>query len=337
VTDPGGFDNPIVAGLKLLIDAIQSPNYVPGVSGWTINKDGTVEFSNGVFRGTIVNAGIFIYLGAPGFGNLKVTLAPNPGIDSFGNEYKAGLSFPPDDGSNLISTIQQNDIAGVQTFVIEGPGQVPGTLTTISLLDTGRITISTQENMDISASGTVDISAGGAGGINLDSPTFVNANFEVAGGDSVFIGNNYRIAGGTSMQFSAGPVGKYYEEVIALNQAAVLTGVNTQLQTQGAIFIRSDYPTAWNGAGNWTCPADGPYTVSWKPTTIPATNGFLRVTKNGANWLNAGGLGVPMPVNLLPLTLMDDFVAGDILRFFVDQQSGANQNISTQVGILRHL
>jgi len=49
-----GFNNPVIGGLeKLIREAIQSPNYVPGISGWTINRDGSVEFNNGIFRGTL--------------------------------------------------------------------------------------------------------------------------------------------------------------------------------------------------------------------------------------------------------------------------------------------
>lgn len=37
----------------LRIPAIQSPDYVPGVSGWIIRQDGSAEFNNGTFRGSI--------------------------------------------------------------------------------------------------------------------------------------------------------------------------------------------------------------------------------------------------------------------------------------------
>lgn len=47
------FENSILAGKKLVREAIQSPNYVTGVSGWTINKDGSAEFSNLTARGNI--------------------------------------------------------------------------------------------------------------------------------------------------------------------------------------------------------------------------------------------------------------------------------------------
>lgn len=48
------FQNDIVGGTKLLIPAIQSPNYVPGVSGWRIARDGSAEFSNITSRGPVV-------------------------------------------------------------------------------------------------------------------------------------------------------------------------------------------------------------------------------------------------------------------------------------------
>jgi hypothetical protein len=46
-------ENPIVGGTVLRIPAIQSPNFVTGVSGWFIGQDGSVEFDNAVFRGTV--------------------------------------------------------------------------------------------------------------------------------------------------------------------------------------------------------------------------------------------------------------------------------------------
>lgn len=52
------FANSIVGGVTLVRPAIRSPDYVPGVSGWAINRDGTVEFNNGDFRGTITAATI---------------------------------------------------------------------------------------------------------------------------------------------------------------------------------------------------------------------------------------------------------------------------------------
>jgi hypothetical protein len=47
------FSNPILGGDFLIRPQAESPNFVSGVSGWIIRKDGTVEFNNGVFRGSL--------------------------------------------------------------------------------------------------------------------------------------------------------------------------------------------------------------------------------------------------------------------------------------------
>lgn len=47
------FDNPVTQGTKLVIDAIQSPNYVTGTTGWIVKKDGSAEFNNVDVRGRL--------------------------------------------------------------------------------------------------------------------------------------------------------------------------------------------------------------------------------------------------------------------------------------------
>lgn len=48
------FSNPITGGQGALVrPAIKSPNYVPGVTGWTINRDGSAEFNDVVIRGEL--------------------------------------------------------------------------------------------------------------------------------------------------------------------------------------------------------------------------------------------------------------------------------------------
>lgn len=94
------FQDPILGGTVLRIPAEQSPNYVPGVSGWIIKQDGSAEFNNlsirGTFNGTdfiIDSAGVFFYNGTPAAGNLQISLAATAGSDSFGNAYPQGLSI----------------------------------------------------------------------------------------------------------------------------------------------------------------------------------------------------------------------------------------------------
>lgn len=55
------FRNPILGGGGALIrDHIQSPDYVTGVSGWSINADGSAEFTNLKVRGFIANAFVVV-------------------------------------------------------------------------------------------------------------------------------------------------------------------------------------------------------------------------------------------------------------------------------------
>lgn len=114
-----GFSDAITAGVALLLQAIQSPNYVPGISGWTVNKDGTAEFNNlairGTFNGTdyvINSSGEFFYSGTPAAGNLTGSITNAAGSDDgHGNAYLAGhTSYQPLGGiyvANNLSTANQ--------------------------------------------------------------------------------------------------------------------------------------------------------------------------------------------------------------------------------------
>lgn len=51
------FSNPVVGGTALVRAAIKSPNYVAGSQGWTINRDGSAEFSGVTMRGNLTLVG----------------------------------------------------------------------------------------------------------------------------------------------------------------------------------------------------------------------------------------------------------------------------------------
>lgn len=84
--------NPIVGGTVLRIPAIQSPNFVSGVSGWTINADGTAQFNQLTIIVQASGAALLIYNGAAGPGNLIGSWASVAGADQYGNAYPAGIS-----------------------------------------------------------------------------------------------------------------------------------------------------------------------------------------------------------------------------------------------------
>jgi hypothetical protein len=91
--------DPVVGSTVLRRPAIQSPNYVQGVSGWSINADGSAEFNDLTIRGTfeganfIINSsGEFFYEPSVGAGNLVVSNASAAGTDGSGNHYLAGAA-----------------------------------------------------------------------------------------------------------------------------------------------------------------------------------------------------------------------------------------------------
>lgn len=92
------FTNPLVAGTTLIRTAIHSPDYVAGVSGWTINKDGTAEFNNVTVRGTLVAGGGVVIVNSDGIA-----------VESIGGDavYKVNrtggftAAFDPDNGAKI--------------------------------------------------------------------------------------------------------------------------------------------------------------------------------------------------------------------------------------------
>lgn len=92
------FSNPIVGGTVLIRPAIKSPNFITGVSGWSINKEGSAEFNDVVIRGSVnIGGNSFYYDPSPGLGNLVASIASDDGIDPFGNNYISGIAVYNDD------------------------------------------------------------------------------------------------------------------------------------------------------------------------------------------------------------------------------------------------
>ncbi len=88
-----GFRNPIAAlGGALTFPSIHSPDYETsgGVTGWTINRDGTASFNTLGGSVQITNFGVFFYVPTAGTGNLFMSLANADGVDPYGNSYHKG-------------------------------------------------------------------------------------------------------------------------------------------------------------------------------------------------------------------------------------------------------
>lgn len=64
-----GFNNPVVGGGGDLVrERIRSPDYAAGVTGWSINQDGSAEFNEVTVRGTV----------EAGTGGDGITIVPSP-------------------------------------------------------------------------------------------------------------------------------------------------------------------------------------------------------------------------------------------------------------------
>ena len=136
------FGNPIVAGTTLVRSSIHSPNYVKGVSGWSINADGTAQFNqlNLIIVGT--TAAILIYNGSAGQGNLIGSWASVAGTDPYGNVYPAGLSASQAtltsaniSSANIISALIQSSViqgGSINGVAIQG-GSIVETAVTFDL------------------------------------------------------------------------------------------------------------------------------------------------------------------------------------------------------------
>lgn len=122
----------ITKGGQLTIGQVLSPNFVTGVSGWEIRKDGSAEFNDltirGVFMGNdyeINDNGVFFYNGTPAAGNLITSVTNTAGTDPYGNAYPKGTKvygtgtsaaayvwLDPDFGRIVI----ENELSGYQAI-----------------------------------------------------------------------------------------------------------------------------------------------------------------------------------------------------------------------------
>lgn len=152
--------NPVVGGTVLRRAAIQSPNYVEGVSGWTINADGSAEFNDVTIRGSLVGTTQFSYSGTPAAGNLVQTSGiTTAGIEGFGNHYLAGDTTY---GATFAASL---DGGFVQFYT----GSLSGGWTAGAQIET-------DSGQDLV------LTAGGSGSVELDSPVVFGAGGDTGSG-----------------------------------------------------------------------------------------------------------------------------------------------------------
>jgi hypothetical protein len=119
--------NPVVGGTVLRRAAIQSPNYVTGVSGWAIKQDGSAEFNNVVIRGSTVEDSVALYYsGTPAAGELIASVAAAAGTDAFGNAYLAGIvAYDPSSSPVFAARVGNGQVNFLYATTEAGPWTDP--------------------------------------------------------------------------------------------------------------------------------------------------------------------------------------------------------------------
>lgn len=102
------FSNPVVGGEngELIRRSIQSPDYVAGVSGWTINRDGSAEFNNVTIRFDLATGSIVV---GPSTGpQVVIKVTTDGGLIEFPtNETYEKISDPPSIFSDSLDASQR--------------------------------------------------------------------------------------------------------------------------------------------------------------------------------------------------------------------------------------
>jgi hypothetical protein len=122
------FEDPVVAGSVLVRPAIRSPNYVAGVSGWTINIDGSAEFSDVVMRGEV-------YVGPSSDGSYVRIWNQDPGSGAV-IELRPGNSVGTVDAPAYLAT-GDDPVFGAGGVVLSGPSINGSGIPSLSLSEEG--------------------------------------------------------------------------------------------------------------------------------------------------------------------------------------------------------
>lgn len=110
--------NLLNANVVLVNQIIASNNYVAGVSGWAIDGDGTAEFSNSIFRGTVVTSNIAATGGTIGGWNISSDLISSAGGDiALYADDVTGSLVAGTNANNQISLLSDGSLSAVASNI----------------------------------------------------------------------------------------------------------------------------------------------------------------------------------------------------------------------------
>ncbi len=307
-----GFSDPVVGGTVLRVPAIQSPNYVLGVSGWTIRADGSAQFNNiSITGGGVIKVSVQATAPAGAHtGDLWFDTSNGNRL----NQYNGTIWVPFQYGTNAIasgaitaSLIAANTItaaqiaAGTITATQIAAGTITAAKLAAGLIVAGIVdgtTISGAQFIAHGASGEMLVYSGTPASGNLIASVSATSGAD-AHGDSFAAGFSVYTGNGASDLF------------LSVQNAGLLYGLNSDLPTgTGGLFVVggaemriqnvlvatdpvSGGPETWHSLGTLAG-----YTVNYGRYRLTPRNEVefdLHVTGGGAN----AGTGVAF-ANTLP-------------------------------------
>jgi hypothetical protein len=232
------FSDNILAGVVLTREAIQSENFVTGVSGWRIEKDGDAEFNNAVFRGEI-------WVGVAPNPQIHIhTVAGHGDIDFWTNHasevWPGGINAeilvgPPDALTTVIFC--PTTLAGGQAFIRAGYVLPPSDFTFIDG-EADVIQFDTTTGMNL-------VSGAGQGALRIREDTDANYRFEVAAYGDI------RWADGTNAYdcrlYRTGAAALRTDSSVTMDGSATITGRATVSGLRPHLHVGTTANTASSG------------------------------------------------------------------------------------------
>lgn len=312
------FNNSILGGMGTLIrQMIRSPNYVPNVSGWSINKDGTAEFQNIKARGDLSGSTLTIPPGA--------TIGARIVIDTVN-----GITLY-NAANQIVFQITEASIAGE---IFAGGAQVLSSLFGPQSLWFG-------PNSGVAGNPDWQLLANGDFVITNQAH---NTDLRIGGGPSGLL-QAHDVSGAGPNRIALGHnglMGAYYSEEFSLSAQSLVTNtvttminlVKTHSQNDNLVTTQMVLTT-----GVWTCPDDGDYHFDFCLLYTVA----MGAAQRWLQWAMGGILAAPIAIldigtagtngNTLSFTR---FVAkGDTVTFQALQASGANKIINTVLSYIK--
>jgi hypothetical protein len=310
------WDDPIAGGSDgtLIRQSLESKGFITNVSGWRVSRDGSAEFQNGVFRGS---------LEADGANNSYVKMSTTGGT-GFGTAYVA--MRPPD-----LPLINTSEINQAQLFSLSfqpgGAGIIPSAFLTAELdcaqWSFGSTAVDKRYPTFVMQTASHDGTVHPSALLSTSGP--VNAaTFDIALNGTVSIGSG-RLKGGASCLMSVAPA------------VVMASGTSPNLQTLNSL---DDAFNMFDNVSTVTLPYTGVYEIGYYGTfsaqATAAGYRALQIALNGATFRRQK-LPTSTSVNneiLSPqMIFRQAFFAGDTITFFAFQNSGANLNFSADMWV----